>query len=56
MLARRQTSRAICRKQPAETINLMPTQPHQRRSGINRKPIIHEINPDFSHESGAPGL
>jgi hypothetical protein len=42
--ARRQTDRAIGRKRPAETINLTPTQPHQRRSGINREPIIREIS------------
>jgi hypothetical protein len=42
--ARRQTGRAISRKCPTKAVNLTPTQPHQRRSGINREPIIRKIN------------
>src|SRR5580700_6247397 len=34
--ARRQAGRTICRKYPAEAVNLTPTQPHQRRRGIHR--------------------
>ena len=42
--ARRQTGRSIRRKCPTEAVNLTSTQPHQCRSGINREPIIREID------------
>src|SRR5689334_25352209 len=42
-LARRQTGRTIHRKNTAEAVNLTPTQPHQRRSGINREPIVRQV-------------